>query len=499
MRKLTAAGERLLRPNRMRLLAATALLPAVILAACSGQPRQQAAENWQAGTPDELYTAMEGALARYREGLHELRSGDDEAGRQKMRQAVADLQAGGDRCLATRGCEPQRFMASYGNLLALREPVLADGAEGFVRLEPALEREGASFADDVPEAARSENVLHGHELAKIIKINGPVKAALQDWLTWMRPNLIDAYENYEYMRHLMWPAYQEAGLPEALLFGILAKESGGKVHAVSPSGAAGPLQFMYHTGQRFGLTTENGFDTRYDPAAAARANVAYLNEQFRYLNNNLEMALAAYNGGEGRMRRLAQSSRSKNFWSSDVFGQLPRETQEYVPYVLAAAWLFLHPDDYGLEFPRVDASPGEVQLVKAMTLSELTVCLGQAGSRDGWFRTLRNLNPRVDPNKRLPAGASVAMPAALVDVYRSQCVDGRMAQLAMLLQDARQPGGVANGGGKRYVVKRGDTLASIARKQGCDSPQALARVNNIAAPRYTIKPSQELTLAGCSG
>jgi len=140
-----------------------------------------------------------------------------------------------------------------------------------------------------------------------------------------------------------------------------------------------------------------------------------------------------------------------------------------------------------------------VQLVKAMTLSELTVCLGQAGSRDGWFRTLRNLNPRVDPNKRLPAGASVAMPAALVDVYRSQCVDGRMAQLAMLLQDARQPGGVANGGGRRYVVKRGDTLASIARQQGCDSPQALARVNNIAAPRYTIKPSQELTLAGCSG
>ena len=131
--------------------------------------------------------------------------------------------------------------------------------------------------------------------------------------------------------------------------------------------------------------------------------------------------------------------------------------------MLAAAWLFLHPDDYGLEFPRVDASPGQVQLVKAMTLSELTVCLGQAGSRDGWFRTLRNLNPRVDPNKRLPAGSSVAMPATLAVVYRSQCVDGRMAELAMLLQDARQPGGVANGGGKRYVVKRGDTLATIAR------------------------------------
>lgn len=496
MRRLIATGERLMRPHRMRLLMATALMPAVVLVACSGQPRQQQAA---AKSPDELYAAMEQSLTRYRDGIEALRRGEPENGRALITGAAAELAAGGDACVATPGCEPQRFMAAYGNLLALRGAVLTNAAEGFAEIEPRPQREVAMLADDVPEAQRSVNLLHGHDLAKVIKINGPVKAALHDWLTWMRPNLIDAYENYEYMRHLMWPAYEEAGLPEALLFGILAKESGGKVHAVSQSGAAGPLQFMYHTGLRFGLNNQNGFDTRYDPAAAARANVAYLSEQFHYLNNNLEMALAAYNGGEGRMRRLAKSSRSKNFWSGDIFAQLPRETQEYVPYVLAAAWLFLHPEDYGLEFPRVDASPGQVQLVKAMTLSELTVCLGQAGSRDGWFRTLRNLNPRVDPNKRLPAGSSVAMPATLAAVYRNQCVDGRMAELAMLLQDARQPGGVVNGGGKRYVVKRGDTLASIARKQGCDSPQALARANKIAAPRYTIKPSQELSLLGCSG
>ncbi len=496
MRRLIAAGQRLFRPRCVRLLMATALVPAVVLAACSGQPRQQQAE---AKSPDELYAAMEQSLTRYRDGVEALRRGDNDKGRQLVTSAAAELAAGGDACVATSGCEPQRFMAAYGNLLALRSAVLTNAAEGFAEIEPRPQREAAMLSDDVPEAQRSVNLLHGHDLAKVIKINGPVKAALHDWLTWMRPNLVDAYENYEYMRHLMWPAYEEAGLPEALLFGIMAKESGGKVHAVSQSGAAGPLQFMYHTGLRFGLNNQNGFDTRYDPAAAARANVAYLSEQFRYLNNNLEMALAAYNGGEGRMRRLAQGSRSKNFWSSDILGKLPRETQEYVPYVLAAAWLFLHPEDYGLEFPRVDASPGQVQLVKAMTLSELTVCLGQAGSRDGWFRTLRNLNPRVDPNKRLPAGSSVAMPATLAEVYRGQCVDGRMAELAMLLQDARQPGGVVNGGGKRYVVKRGDTLASIARKQGCDSPQALARANRIAAPRYMIKPAQELTLLGCNG
>jgi len=525
MQRLIAGAGRLCQPQRAHTLIAVALLPALLLVACSGQPRREGAPQ----SADQLYSGMEKSLTDYREGLHALRSGDHDKGRELMGRAVADLQSGADKCLATRGCEPQRFMAAYGNLLALRSSVLTNEAAGFVEMQPPLGREDATLESEVPEVERTVNLLHGNDLAKIIKINGPVKAALHDWLTWMRPNLIDAYENYEYMRHLMFPAYEKAGLPEALLFGILAKESGGKVHAVSQSGAAGPLQFMYQTGLRFGLGTVDGFDMRYDPAAAAQANVAYLSEQFRHLNNNLEMALAAYNGGEGRMRRVAQSSRSKNFWSSDVFGQLPRETQEYVPYVLAAAWLFLHPEDYGLEFPRVDPVPGRVQLVNATTLSELTICLGQSGSRDGWYRTLRNLNPRVDPNRPLPAGSTVAMPARLVGVYQQQCVDGRMADLAALLQDARPtggsvaqafaangraapakgaapkaqakaaPGSAARSGGKAYVVKRGDTLASIARRQGCESTEALARANNIAAPHYRIRLAQEIRLQGCEG
>src|SRR3546814_19579029 len=112
------------------------------------------------------------------------------------------------------------------------------------------------------------------------------------------------------MRYLMWPEYEKAGLPEALLFGILAKESGGRVHAVSRSGASGPLQFMYSTGLRYGLGQVNGFDTRFDPQLSARANVAYLNDRFAALNHNLELALAAYNGGEGRDRQSVVEGKS---------------------------------------------------------------------------------------------------------------------------------------------------------------------------------------------
>jgi membrane-bound lytic murein transglycosylase D len=474
------------------------LLLSVVVVACASAPIDGSGAKVDEARLNALYAGLEAAISRYQEGIQALRDGSVDTGRRLMDSAAADLAAGGNTCATMPGCEAQRFMAAYQTLLSLRSDVLAGAAEGLMEApSESLLDDDSPILSHLPEAGRTINLLNGHALSDIIKINGPVKAALHDWLTWMRPLLIDSYENYQVMRHLMWPAYEEAGLPEALLFGILAKESGGRVHATSHAGAAGPLQFMYHTGLRFGLGRVDGFDTRFDPAAAARANVAYLNEQFRFLNNNLELALAAYNGGEGRMRRLYAKSSSKSFWSGDIIGQLPRETQEYVPYVLAAAWLFLHPEDHGLEFPRIDNQPGEIRLQRSMTLNELAVCIGQSGSRAGWFRALRNLNPSLDPNQVLPVDSVLSAPARAAEAHNRNCIDGPLVELAASLQASRRPGSIANAGGRAYVVKSGDSLASISRRHQCPGPEAIARANNIAAPKYLIKPNQQLVLVGC--
>jgi membrane-bound lytic murein transglycosylase D len=482
--------------RRLRAVAVLAICGA--LGSCKTAPTEPGADQVDEARLNALYATIDAAAIRYEDGLQALRDGDLEHGRRLMNGAAADLATAGNSCATTSGCEAQRFLAAYQTLLSMRSENLAGAAEGLIESEGAMQDDSPILAH-LPEAGRTINLLNGHALADIIKINGPVKAALHDWLTWMRPLLIDSYENYQVMRHLMWPAYEAAGLPEALLFGILAKESGGRVHATSHAGAAGPLQFMYHTGLRFGLGRENGFDTRYDPAASARANVAYLNEQFKALNNNLELALAAYNGGEGRMRRLYAKSSSKSFWSGDIIGHLPRETQEYVPYVLAAAWLFLHPEDYGLEFPQIDNAPGEIRLTRAMTLNEVAVCVGQSGSRAGWFRALRNLNARLDPNQVLQPGTLLAAPQRAARSFERNCVDGPMVQLAADLQAARRPGSIVNAGARHYVVRSGDTLDAIARRHKCPSAESIARANNIAAPRFLIRPNQELLLVGCRG
>jgi membrane-bound lytic murein transglycosylase D len=311
----------------------------------------------------------------------------------------------------------------------------------------------------------------------------------------MRPALMTSWENYQYMRFLMWPEYEQAGLPEALLFGILAKESNGRVHAVSRAGAAGPLQFMPATGARFGLGWRDGFDTRYDPQLAARASVLYFNERFAELGDELEFAIAAYNGGEGRARRLKETAGGKSFWDPAVYGQLPPETRDYVPYVLAAAWLFLHPEDYGLEFPQVQGAATVIRLEQPASLYQLAICVGGPGN--GYFRALRNLNPRYEPHQSLAAGTELRVPVAVPPAYQAHCLQGPRAEMAARLVAAHKPGQLmASAGIGTHRVKAGDTLSSISRRYRCQGAVALAKANGLRQP-YLIKPGQQLRLVGC--
>ncbi|TVP93380.1 MAG: LysM peptidoglycan-binding domain-containing protein [Thioalkalivibrio sp.] len=338
--------------------------------------------------------------------------------------------------------------------------------------------------------------LNGSEIAWTAERDSLVAAALNDWLTWMRPMLIDAYEQYMYMRHLMWPVYEQAGLPEALLFGILAKESGGRVHSVSRMGASGPLQFMGFTALRLGLRIDDERDERFDPLAATRANVAYLRERFIEYDGDLGLALAAYNAGETRVLRLARALDDPSFWNPDFFRQLPRETQEYVPYVLAAAMLFQDPQAHGVEFPVVDAVPSQIELLESKTLSELSICLGQEGSRAGWFRTLRNLNPHQEHDVRLPEGYPVQAPAEIAERYAEACLDETRNELARRLHASRDERRALLAV-RTYTVRSGDTLSTIVHRQGCPSLRAVAEANGIQGPRYLIRPGQQLQLVGC--
>ena len=493
----------------------------VALTACAGGTTNSRPAS--AGRVDEkavnaLFAQLDSDSRRFEAGLALARSGESERAEAEIKASLDDLQAKAIQCGKVAGCDQGRFFSAYDRLLRLG--IDAPALEGDENSSQSTEDDTTDAGETSPVIAslpameRTITLLKGRELADILTINDAVNASIEQWLTQHRPNLVTTYVNYEFMRYRMWPEYHKAGLPEALLFGMLAKESNGRVHAVSRAGASGPLQFMYATGLRFGLSARDGFDQRFDPGLSARANAAYINEQLEVFNGNLELVIAAYNGGEGRMRRLAAQGGSTSFWDPKIYSILPDETRDYVPMVLAAAWLFLHPERYNLEFPKVDGRPGSIELTTPATLAELTVCFGNEGDLyDGWFRALRNLNPALDPQKILPVGTRLEVPAPLQQAYAGKCGGGQWAELAKTLNAAttavrpvqgsaamaKAKATTSGASAKVYIDRRGDNLAGITRKSGCGGSQVseIARLNKIRAPHYPIKVGQRLHLPAC--
>lgn len=448
-----------------------------------------------------LYADLQSQIDAFETGVRLLQEGREELGMAQLAAAGSRIRNGTASCAELAGCDLDLFISAYDYLLDEQSEALRSQGFRLAEAETTLAEESpreegtAPFSGELSEVQRSVNLFKGTDLSQLIELNGPVRSALDDWLTWMRPNFKTAWGNYQYLRPQMAPIYEEAGLPEALLFGILAAESGGKVHAHSRAGAAGPLQFMSATGRRYGLVVKDGFDLRYDPEAATRANVAYLSQYLAAFNDSLEKVLAAYNGGEARMGRIYRSYGETGFWDRRVYYQFPRETREYVPRVLAAAWLFLQPQRYGLVLEQIDPTTATLEPQSPIALDELAICLGEAGGQsDGWFRTLRNLNPALGPGDRVEPGQKLTVPVHLVAAYEELCLDSEILAEMRLMHDANYP--------ERpemipYTVRQGDTLGRIASKFPCVNVRELAAVNNIRPPRYLIRAGQRLKIPAC--
>ena len=503
-----------------------ALALALALAGTATDANAQSRRDREAA--EALNQRMLDAEGRYRQALVQI-ANDDPAGMDASNAALEDMEDVMLACEKQRGCSVPQLLTTYKRLL--KADADAQAGQGPDDADVAG-LEGGLPTADVPAAASASALLAEDERFKrMVELNPAVQASIRRWLTDMRVSLITSHENYQYMQHLMSPAFKRSGLPEALLFGILAKESNGRVHSRSRAGAAGPLQFMPATGRRFGLGPDGtGFDTRYDPRMAADAAAVYLNERFAQHGNEIEYWLAAYNGGEGRALRIYREASGRRFWDPDIYNQFPAETKDYVPMVIAAAWLYLHPDEYGLVFPRVDARPATFTLERPASIYELTICLGNGNTRDGYMRALRNLNPSYEADDLLPAGTTLAGTTRMASLYKRWCVRGARADLAaelvnsdpraaivrtgaieVLPSDASAPAAVPPSAAaprppeaapappptRTHRVARGDTLGRIAQRYGCEVP-VLAQANGLQAPAYALRQGQTLKLEGCS-
>ena len=99
--------------------------------------------------------------------------------------------------------------------------------------------------------------------------------------------------------------------------------------------------------------------------------------------------MAAYNAGEGRIRRATRLHQTSDFWQ---LHSLPRETRNYIPYYLAATIIAVKPADFGFFIKEKKQSQLDFDIVTIEKSADLTVL---ARSAETSFKTLQSLNPEL--------------------------------------------------------------------------------------------------------
>lgn len=134
-------------------------------------------------------------------------------------------------------------------------------------------------------------------------------------------------------------------MPQDLAY-VAMIESGFSAHARSDAEAVGYWQFIAPTANRYGLKTNWWLDERRDFSKSTFAASRYLADLFRMFDS-WYLTAAAYNMGEGKMKRLINRHGTKNFWILSRKSDFPDETREYIPKLLAAMLIAKAPGLYG--------------------------------------------------------------------------------------------------------------------------------------------------------
>jgi membrane-bound lytic murein transglycosylase D len=138
---------------------------------------------------------------------------------------------------------------------------------------------------------------------------------------------------------------REKSVPEELVF-LPIVESGFNPQAYSHARAVGPWQFIEGTAKRYGLVVDWWRDERKDPMKSTHAAASYLRDLHKMFGS-WNLALAAYNAGEGRIAKALRRSDSDTYWELLHTQQIRPETKEYVPRYIAATMIAQEPEKFG--------------------------------------------------------------------------------------------------------------------------------------------------------
>jgi len=201
---------------------------------------------------------------------------------------------------------------------------------------------------------------------------------------------------------------KEEGVPQDLIY-LAQAESAFQPQAVSRAGARGIWQFMRSRGEEYDLDSNYWVDDRSDPEKATRAAARHLRDLYGMFGD-WYLVMAAYNSGPLNVEKAVERTGYADFWELQRRKALPKQTQNYVPIIIALSFVAKDPALYGV---KVDPEkPAQVETVSLSHPIDLHLVADAAGAD---FDDLRLLNPEllrsVTPNEQkfqlaLPAGTA---------------------------------------------------------------------------------------------
>ncbi|MGI1678126.1 MAG: LysM peptidoglycan-binding domain-containing protein [Cellvibrionaceae bacterium] len=302
-------------------------------------------------------------------------------------------------------------------------------------------------------------------------------------------------DNKRIETHRKWYAKQKTYMPRVTeranryMYGIVEKleakglplelallpivESAFDPFAYSHGRASGMWQFIPGTAKRFKLERNYWYDGRRDIEASTDAAIKYLTYLHKFFDGDWLLALAAYNTGEGNVRKAVRRNKKAgkptDFWSL----KLPRETRAYVPQLLALSQIVQDPNHHNVKLNPILDKPfykavnvdSQIDLAKAAELAEIEI------------KDLSYLNPGFNQWATDPNGPhQLLVPVEVADKFERN--------LKQYPPDQRMVW-------ENYTVQSGDVLSKIARKFNT-SVDTIRKVNKLK--NNTIRVKQNLLI-----
>jgi membrane-bound lytic murein transglycosylase D len=493
----------------------------------SVQPALQSAKSPQQQRVQVLIDQVEKA---YSNGQTDYRKGDLHAAKAEFDRAV-DLMLSSGIDIKNDTQLQDEFDRIVDAVNGLEMEALKQG-NGFV---PKEEETPADVANDVTFAvdpnivakARSELATTKSDLPLIV--NDYVGVFINFFANTQRGHntLLHSFERSGRYKAMIQRVMAEEGVPQDLIY-LAVAESGFQPRAINRRSRAGGMwQFMPYGD--YGLTRNSSIDERFDPEKSTRAYARYMKFLYDQLGD-WYLAMAAYDWGAGNVQRAVEKTGYADFWELYRRNNLPAETKNYVPEILAAIIIANHPTQYGFDEITLDAP----LITDTVTISYSIDLRLVSDLVDVSVDELQALNPSLlrmatpadtQFDLHLPAGTALSyqhrveeIPSAKRAAWRYHHIgpDDSLASVARTyhvqvseLAEANQMNEsdslsgvealvvpvapvVEPARGVLYTTRRGDTLVSIADRFGVSLAQ-LRSWNNLTGTK--VAPGRRLHVA----